>query len=179
MNHHSPICAQLTSQTSHNCWVLWIPMHVRLEIWHCWFWAVFPSRKCFSSQLWKDHPDCGCASEEIRAWIWVVVPRLHCVLHLWLGGLLFPIGLNEQAPFGCCLKVFIEFLSEVWGLGVLDLAPRIVRWWEGKKVGRKADFNAVTVIASRLHYTSLWFWGPLVRSPLQTLSGPLLIPKWI
>ena len=103
----------------------------------CWVWNLTPlvlssfflSRKCFSSQLWKDHPDCGCASDEVRVGIWVVVPRLHRGWSVCLGGLLFPIGLNKQVPFGYCLKVCIEFLSEVWGCSVLDLAPRIVRRW--------------------------------------------------
>ena len=44
---------------------------------------------------------------------------------IWLGGqapLPFSsIGLSKQAASGCCLKVCIEFLSEVWGLGAWTL----------------------------------------------------------
>lgn len=44
---------------------------------------------------------------------------------IWLAGqgpLPFSsIGLSKPAAFGCCLKVCIEFLLEVWGLGVWTL----------------------------------------------------------
>ena len=52
---------------------------------------------------------------------------LHRLLHLWLGGLLFPIGLNGQAPFGCCMKVFIEFHLALSILPSTSYAPTSLR----------------------------------------------------